>query len=271
MNQPPNPDVPPQWRRPRGVAAGTWDYVNERSIADHYDAFVADTPLCRLDANFVNELFPDVEPRRDVSILDLGCGSGRIAIELAAAGYRVIGVDLSQPMLRVLAGKVAGLPSGSGSVTAVRANLVELECFANCAVDHAVCLFATFGMIQGRGNRRRMLGHVARIVRPGGRLVIHVHNIMAALREPGGTVALLRSAARSLFDRDHQWGDACYAYRGIENMFMHRFTRRELQSDLQAAGWAVEQIESISIDGARRTKAGRIAGGFIAVASRPNL
>ncbi|MCG8651180.1 MAG: class I SAM-dependent methyltransferase, partial [Pirellulales bacterium] len=75
MNQPPHPDRPPQWRRPQGVAPGTWHYVNQRAIADHYDAFVADTPLCRLDLQLLDDWFPPVGPDQRSRILDLGCGS----------------------------------------------------------------------------------------------------------------------------------------------------------------------------------------------------
>jgi SAM-dependent methyltransferase len=37
---------------------------------------------------------------RNARILDIGCGTGRHALELARRGYRVIGVDLSESMLR---------------------------------------------------------------------------------------------------------------------------------------------------------------------------
>jgi len=37
---------------------------------------------------------------RSVSILDIGCGTGRHAIELARRGYKTTGVDLSENMLR---------------------------------------------------------------------------------------------------------------------------------------------------------------------------
>ena len=38
-------------------------------------------------------------------VLEIGVGTGRIAVPLAEAGFRVLGVDLSAPMLGVLAAK----------------------------------------------------------------------------------------------------------------------------------------------------------------------
>ena len=44
------------------------------------------------EADFVCRLGP-------ASVLDAGCGTGRVAIELAARGFDAVGVDLDRPML----------------------------------------------------------------------------------------------------------------------------------------------------------------------------
>ena len=285
MNQPPQSRPPAQWRRPRGVAAGTWAYTQQRRIADHYDAFVAETPLCRLDRQLVADVFPGCDCRQPEIILDLGCGSGRTAIPLAQRGYRVIGIDLSQPMLEVLQSKLDARRTGVGQaecdrefggpgmlrIHTLRANLVELDGIADRSAGHAVCLFSTLGMIHGKLNRRRMLAQVARILRPGGQLVLHVHNRWAALSEPNGISRLSRSWLRSCRDREHDFGDATYAYRGLDAMFMHRFSRREIASELNSTGWSVGQVVAVSLDGASEQRSAgwlqRWAGGFLVRAS----
>ena len=270
MNQPPRQgrprDKPPDWLRPRGVAPGTWAYANERAIADHYDAFVADTPLCETDQSILHEFFPPIRTTQATEtiekIIDLGCGSGRNAVDLAERGYSVVGVDLSQSMLEALRRK----SDRNSQVSGVRANLVDLDCFADGAFDHAVCMFSTLGMIQGRKHRRRMLAHVARVVTPGGRFIFHVHHRWAALAEPGGWKRLAASWWRSKRTSDHDFGDATYAYRGIENMFMHRFSRREIIEDMSATGWSIDNIDCLSTDGGSIVKKPRImshrVGGF---------
>ena len=75
-------------------------------------------------------------------IVDLGCGTGRLAIPLAQAGFGVVAVDLSDEMLAIVGEKarVAGV-----SVDRVKANLVDLSCFADHSFDAAACLFQTLG------------------------------------------------------------------------------------------------------------------------------
>lgn len=191
-------------------------------------------------------------------------------MSLAGRGYAVVGIDLSQSMLEVMLGNAEKMGETGRRIGAVRANLVDLNAIADNAADHAVCMFSTLGMIQGRVNRRKMLSHAARIVRDGGCFVVHVHHRWAALREPRGLRALARSQIRSVTHRGYEFGDATYAYRGIDNMFMHRFSKRELVCDLKATGWTIERVDAISIDGSQVLDEGLFnafrTGGFIAIA-----
>lgn len=282
-------DLPPSWRRPPGVAKGTWQYVHQRSIARHYQAFVADTPLCRLDLHYVLEHLgsPDAEtspqnsPRCQPLIVDLGCGNGRLAWPISRAGWRVLAVDLSQSMLEELTTSTQRRPhspadtdgsaaprTGSPTVFPLRANLVELEGVRDAIADHAICMFSTLGMVQGRDARVRLLTHVARIVRPGGTLVFHVHRKWAGLRERGGRWRLLSNAIASLTRRDVEFGDAVYPYRGLENMFMHRFSAREIRRELNAAGWTLQRIDRVDLRGEQLTESTWDASGFFVTCRR---
>jgi SAM-dependent methyltransferase len=78
------------------------------AIAELYDLSYADFDG---DADFYAELAQIC----DGPILELGVGSGRVAVPLAKAGYRVVGIDTSRPMLargRDYAAR-AGVPAGN--------------------------------------------------------------------------------------------------------------------------------------------------------------
>lgn len=260
---------PPDWLRPRGVSKGTWGYVNERAIASRYDAFVAGTPLCVLDQALLLDHFRPVAERGRATVLDLGCGTGRHSLALADLGLDVVAIDLSHTMLEELAAKC--LTAATTSITPLHANLVELNGLRDASADHAICLFSTLGMVQGRENRRQFLRHASRILRPGGTLLLHVHRRWAALRERGGCLSLLRSYCRSLFDAEHEFGDTVYQYRGLERMFMHRFTAREIRADMALTGWKVESIRLVDLTGERLTRRALDASGFFVTCCKASV
>lgn len=224
----------PHWLLPEGVTRGLWDYAHSDHIANEYDVYFADHQLFALDEQVLLRHF---EPGKIVA--DLGCGSGRALVPLVKRGLRGLAVDLSEPMLRVVRAKAdaEGL-----DIQCVRANLVELDGLADGAVDYAVCLFSTLGMIRGGDNRRRMLEHARRIVRPGGLFVLHVHNFWNNVHDPGGPWWVLSSFWQSWWDGDYELGDKFFPYRGIPNMYLHVFTQGELTSALAAAGFAIKEF-----------------------------
>ena len=118
-------------------------------------------------------------------------------------------------------------------IDCVRANLVELDAIADGAVDYAMCLFSTLGMIRGRANRRRVLEHARRILKPGGRFVLHVHNYWYNLRDPDGPLWVLGNLLTAPLRRDVEVGDRWFPYRGLPSMFLHVFRWRELAADLR--------------------------------------
>jgi len=128
------------------------------------------------------------------------------------------------------------------AVDYLQANLVELDCLVEDSVDYAISLFSTLGMIRGRGNRQQALGHVRRILKPDGTFVLHVHNYWFNLYDPGGPWWLLKNLTRSLIVRDIEAGDKFFDYRGVPNMFLHVFTRRELIRSLRRAGFTIREM-----------------------------
>ena len=221
----------PSWQLPPGVTRATWDYVNHPSIADDYDDYFAFNSLFEHDERVLAENFQPLG-----LVADLGCGTGRALMPLVRAGHRGLAIDLSEHMLRIVREKtkLEKLP-----IDCVNANLVELDCIGDCTVDHAMCLFSTLGMIRGRRNRRRALMHFRRILKPGGRFVLHVHNYWYNLRDPLGPIWLMKNLVTAPFSREVEIGDKWFPYRGLPSMFLHVFRRRELAADLRSAGFQI--------------------------------
>lgn len=229
----------PTWQLPTGVSRGTWDYFQSPSIAEKYDEYFANDPLFDFDQQILREEFATPG-----CVADLGCGTGRALLPLAHAGHRGLAIDMSLHMLQVVRQKAVAerLP-----IECLQANLTELDAVAANSVDYAMCMFSTLGMIHGRENRRRVLGHVRRILRPGGRFVLHVHNFWFNLWDPGGPWWVLKSVAGATRASGLEVGDKYYGYRGVPNMFLHVFRPRELRGDLCQAGFRIRRWIPLSV------------------------
>ncbi len=112
-------------------------------------------------------------------VLDLCCGFGRHSLALAEAGVDVFGIDLS-PQLLERARDLAGAAPLEGRLG--RADARRLP-FQDGTFDALVNLFSSFGYFGEEGDGR-VLDEIARVVRPGGRVVLDLMNpdrIRAAL------------------------------------------------------------------------------------------
>ena len=101
-------------------------------------------------------------------LLDVPCGFGRHAIPLAGAGYRVVGIDRSPPLLEE-ARRRAG---GARWPKLVQGDYRKLP-FADASFDAAVCLFSSLGYL-GDEEDTKVLAEIGRVLRPESRLVIEI-------------------------------------------------------------------------------------------------
>lgn len=108
---------------------------------------------------------------RNCTILDLGCGVGRVTIELLKWGARVTGVDNSAKMLEITEGKVQAL-SLSG-FTKVKSSANNLPLPSN-SFDRIVCV----GLLEHLPPdvRGETLEQILRLLRIGGCAYIVVNN-----------------------------------------------------------------------------------------------
>lgn len=219
------------WQLPKGVTRGLWEYTHSSTIATDYDDFFEHHSLLKLDEELVRN---SVSYKNGELIADLGCGTGRALVPLVRDGARGLAVDLSEHMLVEVRQKAdeEDLP-----IECVLANLVDLQCLADDCVDHAICLFSTLGMIAEHSNRVTAVQHMRRIIKPGGRLVLHVHNYWAHLFDPGGIFAIVRNLIESRFAGRAARGDRYFPYRGVPKMYLHSFTERELRELLHNNGF----------------------------------
>ncbi len=132
--------------------------------AQTYDLTVPDWPG---EIDFYRELAANVQATGQ-AVLEVACGTGRVAIRLAQEGVEVVGLDLSTAMLDVARSKSGGM----SNVRWVEADMRSFD------------LGETFGLVIIPGHafqniltvsdQLACLDSIHRHLAPGGRLVVHV-------------------------------------------------------------------------------------------------
>ncbi len=209
--------------------------MSDADLAERYDQNLADTALFDCDLQFAKTLFSS-----PASLVDLGCGTGRLLIPFAQAGFRVLGVDLSAEMLRVARAKALSVPL-------IQANLVELDCLRDASFDYAACLFSTLGMISGVEHRQAVLAHAYRILKPGGRFLLHVHNRWFHLHTRAGRRWLIADGWRRMRGSPNSGDFEMPAHHGIGGLALHHFSRGEIVRELTLAGFRQIRVEPVSL------------------------
>lgn len=130
-------------------------------------------------------------PRQPSDVLDLGCGTGSLALLAVEQGHRVTGVDLSPEMVARARAKLAGTGADIREGSADRPPVGDRR-FDVVLARHVVWLLP---------DPEAALRHWASLLRPGGRLVL-VEGVWGGTGLPA---ARLTAALRPLADRvDHE-------------------------------------------------------------------
>lgn len=137
------------------------DYRFDTRVAVQYDALRGHPPEVADDIGRAIAAQMGTGAR----VLELGVGTGRIAVPLAKAGCQVVGIDLSAHMLTALARRVDH--EGLQHIQLAQADITALP-FAERVFDGAMAVHVLHLVSDWAG----VLGQLSRLIRPGGTLVL---------------------------------------------------------------------------------------------------
>ena len=174
-------------------------------------------------------------------ILDLGCGLGGYAVPLARRGHFVVGVDISEVMLRFAQERARA--EGVESRTAfLKANVQRLPPLSPC-FDLAV---STFGALNHVNDLGETLRNISNLLCDGAILIGVVANywslfdLLHPVQHTASLLDILHLQGKSFRLRTLKcrasWGKL-YAREARRKVWTRFYTWREVETELQAAGF----------------------------------
>jgi SAM-dependent methyltransferase len=187
--------------------------------------------------------------KRGEQVLDLCCGQGRHAVELARRGYAVSGLDLSAEYLRLTedAASEAGV-----SVATLEADMRAIP--AESRFDAVINMYSSFGYLENEAEDARVLASIAKALKSGGRVLLDLLNREWVVHNNGptewhyGPDGTLYLEARQLdleASRNHVTFTAISAdgrRRELDGHHIRLYTIREMIGGLDAAGLHYEAV-----------------------------
>jgi ubiquinone/menaquinone biosynthesis C-methylase UbiE len=159
----------------RAVSVGygiVYDYI--------FDLF---RPYQRLREEVVSLLEASVPPsadRREVRVLDIGCGPGNFTFTLAEAGFSVVGIDPYDAVIEL--GREKRRARRLTNLAFRRADLAAGNTFADSTFDHVVSIHSLYA----HPSPDELLREACRVLKPGGHAVFVNHTrrggVWSALR-----------------------------------------------------------------------------------------
>ncbi len=120
-------------------------------------------------------------------VLDVGCGTGRHALELARRGIEVLGIDISQRFIDLASAVASDEPHpqrvGVRSSRALFERGDARSMTFDGEFDAVICLCqGAFGMMTADGDDAAVIAGMARALRPGGKLALSAFNAYFAVK-----------------------------------------------------------------------------------------
>jgi ubiquinone/menaquinone biosynthesis C-methylase UbiE len=200
-------------------------------------------------------------------VLDAMCGRGRHAIRYAKRGCVVEANDLNPHMVHHAArlAKAARATIRWHNIDASRLRGIPANRY-----DAVIAMFSAVGTIPDAARRQDALRAFARVVKPGGIVIVHAHNRWDTFFKPSWWPWVARTY---LFpEKGLITGDMVTHYNGLQDMFNHFYSPREFRDAFRAAGLRVleERYEDYEKRKARTGIARKLfADGFTFVAEKP--
>lgn len=144
--------------------------MSYHKFAKVYDSLMEDVPYDEWVA-FTKSIINQYSAKVD-RIIDLGTGTGEIALRLSRKGYTMTGVDLSEEMLAIAQQKAADKKQ---TIQWLHQDIAKIK--SNETYDMAISYCDVLNYIQGSKQVIKVIDNVFDLLKPGGYFLFDVHSV----------------------------------------------------------------------------------------------
>ncbi|MGB0370878.1 MAG: class I SAM-dependent methyltransferase [Opitutales bacterium] len=208
------------------------EFYSTTMVVDHYARATAGVGLWESEEKIFTRVFPE----KDASLLELGCGTGRIVFGLHELGYKhVLATDLAKAMVKEARRISAALEY---SIPFKVENATKLS-FEDNLFDGAIFGFNGMMQIPGADNRQKAMNEVFRVIRPGAYFVFTTHDRELPKFRSFWESEKKRWRKGQQNPELEDFGDR-YEETDMGMLFIHVPTTQEIRDMAKAAGFRVE-------------------------------
>lgn len=174
-------------------------------------------------------------------VLDIGCGNGRHLLPCAERCSKVIGLDISMELLRIVEKKIINRNIGNVDIIHSDSTLLPLK---NNSVN-AILYIASLHNIETRERRIQSLKELSRVLREGGIALISVWSRW----QDKYRKQLLKKWFIQKNMNDFGDIDICWKKNNLNILrFYHLYGKREFIKDIKEGGLKILEIKEIKIN-----------------------
>jgi len=207
-------------------------YYMSDKVVDYYARVSHSVGLWHSEKKIFQRVFNDPK----ASLLEIGCGCGRISFGLGQLGYaNLLGFDFSRNMIAKARRLARVLEIG---VSFQVADATEMP-FSDNLFDGAIFGFNGLMQIPGRDNRRAALSETFRVIRPGAYFVFTTHEREMAKWKKFWKQERIRWRKGEQGKDLEEYGDR-YEPTRLGDLFIHVPAKQDVVEDLKSVGFKIE-------------------------------
>lgn len=212
-----------------------------RVVEDNYEAIAGEFDMTRKNISWPELNGYAEQVRAGETVLDVGCGNGRLLKLFAGKKINYLGTDQSRNLIE-LAQKNSADFAGESMAEFRVGNILNLEQDVTGRFDWVFSI-AVLHHLPGQDLQLQALKNLQAKLKPGGKIVISVWR-------PWGNKMLMRELWRTIGQKmigrhPYAWNDVVFNWKNSQSLrYYHLFTKCELKRLCKKAGLEIVELQA---------------------------